>query len=702
MRKVSLLVIAMLVSAVALSIIPARGSTGNIYINKTTSPSPAVSVQAGQDVSLYFGGVTFSGGQVRLYFSRNGDSSLDLVNDKPYGPTFVVAHIRTAAWDNDTTYADYNVGNNWIVGAIPKEYAGGDWYIKGYDGSTAAVAVTDRPLTVTCLLEVTPTSGPGQADIVLHGYGFSPTAGNHANLSYWNSWAATPVRVSIITFVAIDINGQFIHPMIAPDALKALVAGNQTIASTAVVFRAQEKPSAPVYTEATFTEYKRGLIQVDGKRQKHPVSPGYLFGNLTDFSVAGSLQVNVSVLGTLIVAGQYMHPGPITLRWDGAAPIGTPMVNATGFFNITVSIPITTIGKHFIIIDDTKSKFNFSVNVIPTVVLSPNSGVPCTTLTVMAEGFGFRASTSTVKYHVTVTWLYLDWGTSEIGTLTTKLLVGTDGHWMFTFTLPHSHGGANTVKAVENDTAHTTVTATFTVQQGVKVTPSVFPNNGTVVTISGCGLKYNYWYDLLLDNTKDLYSASSSGGGVTYFKDSGYGDFSIDVIAVGFNEKAALHGVALYQLGDSNELPSLVAHTTFTVTSAADTAVMDKLTEISDAIDSLDTFVRSDSDEIHTLITAVQTAVSDAEDALASQITGLGTRLTSIETYAQTAATSAASASSAASAASTAASSAETAAEAASAATSTISTAVYGAIILSLVAALASIFAVITLQKKVA
>jgi hypothetical protein len=236
---------------------------------------------------------------------------------------------------------------------------------------------------------------------------------------------------------------------------------------------------------------------------------------------------------------------------------------------------------------------------------------------------------------------------------------------------------------------------------GVKVTPSTFSNDGTIITITGCGLKYQYWYDLLIDNVKDFYSADDSGW-TTYFVDSGYGDFSLQLVAAGFDAKAEGHAVALYELQNLYELPDLVAHTTFTVTSAADTAIMDKLDDIATAIDDLDTFVRDDSSSIHTMITAVQTAIANAEDTLSAQISGLSTRLTSIETYAQTAATAAASASSAASAASTAATGAKTAAEAASATTSTISTAVYGAIVLSLIAALASIVAVITLQKKVA
>jgi len=699
MRKISLLLLAILISAIALSAAPkpTLGSTGNILIETKDSPSPAVSVQAGGKVSLYFGGVTFSGGQVRLYFSRDGSSALDTVNDKAYGPTFIVAHIRAAGVDT-TTYSGYSVGNNWINGSIPKEYAGGEWYIKGYDGQTAAVAVTDRPLTVTLLLEVTPTSGPGQAAITLKVWGASTVSGNHVNLSYYQSWGTTGNK-TIATFLAVDVNGQLTYSMTAPDAGKAVTpGGNQSRAYTIVQFTAKDKVGRDV---ADFTEYHRGLMQVDGKRQLYLT---WLFGNNTDFAVAGPLHVDVKVLGSLIIAGNYFHPGTVTIKWDGTTVVGTTSANGTGFFNVTITVPITKIGPHNIIIDDTKIVFNISVNVVPTVVLTPNKGVPCENVEVTAEGYGFTASTADVKYHVNVTWHMIDWGTKENKTLISKLLVNTNGYWKFTFTLPHAHGGYNKVVAVENDTAGTTVYAIFTVLPGVKVTPNVFSNNGTIIKITGCGLKYATWYDLLIDNVKDFYTADYSGWTV-YFMDSGNGDFSLDLLAAGFNEKVAKHGVALYELQSKYELPKLVAYTTFTVTSEEETAIMDKLDEISDAISDLDAYITSSTTglpSIKTLLTAVQTAVADARSALSTQISGLSTQLTSIESYAQDAATKATSASTSASSAATAAAAAKTAAEGAQSATATISTAVYGAIVLSLIAALASIVAVITLQKKVA
>ncbi|MBS7615213.1 hypothetical protein KEJ18_05735 [Candidatus Bathyarchaeota archaeon] len=697
MRKISLLLLAMLVSAVALSAAPkpTLGSVGNIYINVEDGPSPVVAVQAGGTVKLNFAGVTFSGGQVRLYFSRDGSSALDTANDKAYGPTFVVAHIRAETWDNDTTYKGYSVGYNWIVGSIPKEYAGGEWYIKAYDGQTSSVAVTDRPLTVTCLLEVEPTSGPGQAAITLKGWGFSTASGNHVNLSYYiTEWK------SIVNFLAVDANGQFTYSMTAPDAGKVLPKGENTVTTIAVIFEAKEKTGSD---DVTFLEYYRGLIQVKGPTENCVAGTGSLYGNNTDFA-QGALIVNAKVLGALIIAGNYFHPGTVTIKWDATTVVGTTTANGTGFFNITITVPITNIGAHNIIIDDTKIKFNISVYVVPTLVLTPNKGVPCENVLVTAEGYGFTASTDSVKYHVNVTWYYLDWGTSETKDLVTKLLVDTNGYWKFTFTLPHAHGGDNTVVAVENDTLGTVVYAIFTVLPGVKITPSTFPNNGTIVTITGCGLKYECWYDLLIDNVKDFYAADSSGLTI-YFMDSGKGDFSLELIAAGFDEEIALHSVALYELKTPEKLPKLVAWTTFTVTSEAETAIMDKLDEIANAISQLDAYITSSTTglpSIKTLVTAVQSAVADAKSALSTQISGLSTQLTSITTYAQDAATKATSASTSAASAASAAAAAKTAAEGAQSATATISTAVYGAIVLSLIAALASIVAVITLQKKVA
>ncbi len=704
MRKISLLLLTMLIFAAALTAVPkpSLGSVGNILIDAIEPPSPAISVQAGGDVKLYFGKVDFSGGQVTLYFSRNGGSALDVVNDKAYGPTFLVAKIRDTNIDT-TTYPGYSVGFDWINGSIPKQYAGGQWFIKAYDGQTAAVAVTDRPITVTCKLEVTPTWGPGQAAITLKGYGFTPASqvsGNHVNLSYYRTWASPIGYVTFATFITIDENGQFTYSMNAPDAGKVISdPGNQSRDATTVTFRAVEKPG---YTTVDFTEYHRGLIQVGAQKQKYLT---YLFGNTTDFCALG---VNVKVKGDLTIVGNYFHPGELRILWDGTTVVATTSANGTGYFKVTIQIPITKIGCHKIVIDDTKIKFHFCVYVIPTVVLTPDEGVPCQNVQVTAEGFGFTASTADKKYHVNVTWSYIDVKEGSTMELATKLLVDTNGYWTFTFTLPHAHGGEQTVSAVENDTAGTSASAIFTVLPGVKVTPSTFSNDGeTIVEFTGCGLKYDVFYNLLIDE-KDFYACDSSGWTV-YFMDSGKGDFILKMLAAGFDETPKLHRVCLYEVEDEYILPKLVAYTTFTVTSELNKPVLDRLTEVESNLTIQLSDLSTQLSDVESNLTIQLTSVSTYAQNAASSAASAATNALAAKTAADSAASAASSANTNALAAKTAAdsaasnaSAAKTAADSAASNASGALTAIYAAIVLSLIAALASIVAVITLQRKVA
>jgi hypothetical protein len=124
----------------------ARGAVGNIHINSLRSPSPHVTIKLGDSLSLYFGDVIWSGGQVKLYLSTDGYASIS-TEDTAYGPTFSVAAIQSPS---TTMVYGYSVGNNWINGIIPTTLGvpNGNYYIKAFDGSMAAVATTDNFFTI--------------------------------------------------------------------------------------------------------------------------------------------------------------------------------------------------------------------------------------------------------------------------------------------------------------------------------------------------------------------------------------------------------------------------------------------------------------------------------------------------------------------------------------------------------------------------
>jgi hypothetical protein len=671
----ALLLTAVLLSSVNLSM----GSTGNIHIDSLTSPSPLVTISLGGSLNLYFGDVVWSGGTVRLYLSADGWASIS-DPDAVYGPLFSVSDIQNMT--GSTTVDGYTVGLNWINGTVPTTVGvpGGNYYVKAYDGDTAAVAVTDRYFTIEATFEVAPTSGPGQAPIMLKGYALP--ANGHANFSYNDGTGWT----TIITLRQADALGYVEYSMIAPDLLLALGAGLQPNATSPITFRMIVDETGQTET-AVFNEYWRGLKQVQGVTGVMAASPN-LYGNNTDLS---TYEVNATVLGDLIIAGYYFHPGTLTFLWDGQTSLGTTTADTTnGFFNTTLSVPITSIGAHNVTIDDGKCIFAVWVNVIPTLILDPTSG-PVGTL-VTATGYGFPASNG-VLINVTLSWDYTD-VCSPASLVLGYIATSTNGQFVTTFNVPSTVGGTHTVTATANDTASTSATASFTVLVSLSVSPSSAANNGTLVTITGTGLDYYAWYDLWIDG-KDWYSADEAGWTV-YFNGDCTGDLSLEIIVdASFNP--GRYAIVLYKLASVYRLPKIDTYVMLTV--VGETEVIAKLDEISEMLTDLHDFVTIDAAGI---LGDIFDAIATAQSSLQTDIAGVASQLTNIATSASTAATRADAAATSAANAATYAQAAETAAKAAQSATSGISMAVYGAIVLALVAALASIFAVITLQRKVA
>jgi len=703
-KKVSILLAALITLSMLAVCVPVKASLGNINVNSRTAPSPPTTIKLGENVSLYFGNVTWSGGTIDLYLSTNGYAALNYTTDIKYGPTFRVSDLKNMTYNKQisTDALKYTIGRNWINGTVAKALAvaGGEYYIKAFDGITSAVAVTDNYITIKASFEVVPTSGPGQASITLKGYALP--ARDYANLSYRTDSTWTVIK----NLHQSDVKGCFTYAMLAPDVKAALPAGANPETNTTITFRMIVNSTGQ--TEyAEFDEFWRGLKQVKAVNERL-ASAGSLYGNLTDFSTGG-LQLNVKVLGSLMIAGNHFHPGSATILWDKATAIGTTTVNGTGWFNTTVTIPISSKGKHNVTIDEGKTIFIFFVNVIPTLVLVPDEGPVGTTVT--AYGYGFTASTTATKYNATIWWDYVDACDPEVVNMTVTR-VNTVGQFTTTFVVPHAVGGPHTVNATEDDGPITTQTfaeETFTVTATLIVSPSTFLNNGTLVWVNGTGLAYyDYWYDLCIDNKKDLWSVTpgSSFGWPTYFQGDCVGDFSFRFVGAGF--EPGLHVVSLYKLYSgavARVLPTLEAYTLFNVTSPEANLILVKLDETLENLDEIKESLGDLTDLVtdeSTHLDSVRTAILAAIETARGDVSALAQQLADIKTQATTAAQQASSAAASSATAATNASDARTAAQGAQSTASGISIAVYGAVILSLIAALASIVAVITLQRKVA
>ncbi|NVM23216.1 MAG: hypothetical protein HWN68_15700 [Desulfobacterales bacterium] len=152
-KHVSILLSVLLAISTLAMIVPVTASTGTILINTKVAPSPHITIRLCESLNLYFGKVTWSGGQVDLYISTDGYASVTVPGDVRYGPTFSVSHITDTEYVSSYEWEDitYTVGNSWINGTIPEtlEIAGGNYYVKAFDGATAAVAVTDTYIAIS-------------------------------------------------------------------------------------------------------------------------------------------------------------------------------------------------------------------------------------------------------------------------------------------------------------------------------------------------------------------------------------------------------------------------------------------------------------------------------------------------------------------------------------------------------------------------
>jgi len=334
-----------------------RASSGNILVNTATRPSSVAEIQIGGEVNLYFGEVTWSGGQVELYLSKNGYASVDRANDTRFGPAFSVAKIEDNATDS-TTYPGYTVGGDWINGTIPKtlEIPGGAYYAKAYDGSTSAVAVTDTYLVITASFEIVPKIGPGHASIELLGYALP--ANGYVNLSYdaGEGWR------TLANLYPADGTGRLRYTSIAPDLAEVLPADLSSESYSTITFKLVVNSTGQTLVD-TFDEYRRGLRQVYSPDSIGLTAPsGYLYGNNTNFIHYG---LYVRARGSLLIAGKWFSPSALLIMWDGVTLMGATTADENGSFMTIATVPLSTEGAHNVLIEDATIKFVFRVHCIP-------------------------------------------------------------------------------------------------------------------------------------------------------------------------------------------------------------------------------------------------------------------------------------------------------------------------------------------------
>ncbi|MBC7090796.1 MAG: apolipoprotein A1/A4/E family protein [Nitrososphaeria archaeon] len=622
-------ILALLLTTVFAAFFPlaVKASTGYILIETTTAPSSPVTVPAGGTVNLYFGGVTFSGGQFYLVWSADGFSQISS-GDFKYTPTFKVSDL----FGPGTTVDSYSIGNGWVNGSIPKDIAGGEYYVKAFDGSATSVAVTDNVIIVTAAFEVVPSWGPGGRAISLKGYAF--TANNYVNLSYWDPVAGEEKVIK--NLYPTNEKGQFVYNMDAPD-LKVVVDPEMQLIEDfieTITFYALDNKTTTSYA-FDWEEYPRGLLQVDDVM----ADEGYIFGNETDFYMWG---VEVGVGDELIVAGNYFYPGNVTIWFDGSKYLGSVLANGTGFFNTTVTIPITSMESHYILLKDANNfRFVFYIYVVPTLVLEPKEGPVGTVVTAKAYGFP-------EKIAVFIYWLEIELGDGTYYWMA-NATTGADGQFNVTvkFTVPHTYGGAHEVWAIDEYLGEETTDIygteiaerDFKVLPTLKIVPDTFANDGSLVTVYGTGLDPTVGYTPNIDNRLLGVDPQNWDYPSSVYCNS-TGDLELKFVAAGFTP--GLHVFSLYAGGELE--PTFLL---FTVTGVSpDTqAILDqlaanqadlvsrltdlsnKIATLANSVDSVKSTLTSGVQNIRSDIAGVKSDLATLSDSMSKGFSGVNSAL---------------------------------------------------------------------------
>ncbi|MDG6988958.1 MAG: hypothetical protein JRN21_06770 [Nitrososphaerota archaeon] len=434
-------------------------------------------------------GVTFSGTQFQLFMSLDGFSHIS-ASDVQYGPTFNVADFSNTApalkavkgplgeGITGTWYIGNVAGTDVVVGPIPLNINSSYNFIKIYDGSTGAVAVTAGTLYPQPGLLLSKTSGAPGTPVAVAGGAFPSGLTVDINYTFSSSgWtgANTTTTGTLISGVSTG-SGYFTTaatPMV--DAMQVINQKTTNIYTTVpiTVFAANDKASTPYVVDSAeyalnlpvFHEFSRGIASISSYSNAgafvgaDAFTLSHLYGNDTGaigtvgtITIADPAVVDANVFGTLYIAGNNSEVGaPVTFLVGGATASvakSTAMTSvavtadASGFWNTTVTVPILGLGHHNVWVDQGGVYYNFTINILPTLILTDSvtgaangpSSNPSSTVTVSAYGF----PANTVQY---LYWTEMAFGDGQAYNVVNGS-IGSNGEFTsaVSFTVPNAYG----------------------------------------------------------------------------------------------------------------------------------------------------------------------------------------------------------------------------------------------------------------------
>jgi hypothetical protein len=382
-----------------------------------------------------------------------------------------------------------------------------------------------------------------------------------------------------------------------------------------------------VEVSVNFTNNYRTLLEVysietgDIELANMAAVPAEGYGNSTIGYITVAPRVTVN--GSLIVAGNFFDPTSPIDFFLGTVPLGSYSVNASGFFNVTLTIPEVGIGTYDVTITNAGVDWLFRVEVIPTLILIPDSG-PAETV-VNAYGYGYPAAgtPSGYVYNVTLYWWEMNLGDATWWPLG-WILTDSNGRFMTSFVVPHVYGGPHDVIGIANDTAATNATDIFTITPVLVIDPVVFANNASlVVSAIGSGFDPRSSYVANIDNQYLGFDAIGIWTQVMSIIPNATGDIEVQFIGAGFRPGEHVFSMYVNATPPGSHIMAPAVWAGFTVTTEGDPILLD--------IENGTVTLLTEMGSIQTLLSEINAKIVNIENGQVTIASSLGTIKTCCE-----------------------------------------------------------------------
>jgi len=572
---------------------------------------------------INFTKVVLSGSQVTLYVATNGYADHTGIIGT------YLANLSTTAITSSTPTTitvngvNYTLGNDAVIGPAPVA-PGGKYWIKAYFGSWS---VSYPDIVILPNIEISPTSGGAGTPINVTGYGFTPSTANDANLTW--TYKVSGVTQTIYKLITTNSTGGFTTTVNAPEMKLNGITGS-------VTFRANDTARNMLTPTVTFTEQPRQFFQIE---EYEPTTASWVtYATPTSPAYNGTLSsVKFYETEHMIIAGKYFDPSSTVTIYFGSSAIGTATTNGTGFFNVTVTVPVVSTGTYAVNATDPLAYIYFSGKTVPEIIVTPNTVTAGQTVTV--SGYAFTAGKT-----ANVTWFGEGVKYYNETYLATLLSIGSNGQFSTSVAVPSPiYGGYHYVYA--NDTGGVTAYALVTVNPSISLSPSNASLGSTVtVTLNGLMVGNETWpkWSSIAGNVTGSYGTTASTPNkyglaqdniptyVTSLTGNNYGYATYNFMAAGY---PMLHAI---ELVNETASPNVLAATAWlnvtgtTNTEAATTSALNQMSSQLTTMGSTLTTMQGSLTMLTSEYTNLSTAVGNLGSTLNSDYSSLSSSLGSL------------------------------------------------------------------------